>query len=122
MADLTDFITPVAVASRVSDITGKSADGFTAGGYAAFVQAVTGHPPVVYSLPGSRASLVLSKEQVSMMKKWLDMQLVGAFKPKDSTLDIELNPVLVPWALKYAIPVAVLFVIIGWIGHYYFSR
>ena len=122
MPDLTDYLVPLETGSRVADLTGKTSDGLTAGGYSAFVNSITGEPPAVVQMPNRRASLVLTNRQKIVMQKWLDTQLSSAFaKPKDQTLDIELNPVLVPWALKYVIPTALLFVVIGWVAHWYLS-
>lgn len=123
MADLTDYIVPVAIGSRVTSLTGKSADGFTAGSYAAFIQSVTGEPPTVVPMTNKRASIMLNEKQKIKMSQWLDKQLTMALaKPKDESLVIEMNPVLVPWALKYAIPMALFFVLAGWVGHWYLSR
>jgi hypothetical protein len=130
-----DYISSAALGVKVNQITGKPADGFTAGGYAAFVQAVTGAPPVVVTLPDKRAQVVLSQDQVYAMRKFLDDQVKQLFfKPKavpgaapgapsaGTSLDLQLNTVFMPWLLKYLIPVCALLFVGGWAGHWYFSR
>jgi hypothetical protein len=124
MADITDYVMSAAIGTRVSSITKKSQDGFSAGGYAAFIQAVTGQPPTVVLLNNNRVRLVLSEAQKSLMQKWLDTQLKSSVAKQTelSSLEIELGPVLTPWLLKYAIPTAVFFVVTGWVAHHYMSR
>jgi len=123
MAEISDYISAVTIGTRASTLTGKSADGFLAGGFSAFVQAVTGAPPTLVQQPGNKAKLVLSGEQVVKMRKWLDGQLWAAVqKPKEQSLTLEMNPVIVPWALKYAVPVVVVCVALGWVAHWYLAR
>jgi hypothetical protein len=96
----------------------------TAGGYAAFVQALTGRPPVIEPLPNRRARVLIDKQQATLIQKWLDQQLAMAIrKPaKPPSLEIDMGPVLIPWSLKYSIPMAVLFVVLGWVTHWYLGR
>ena len=124
MTDYIDYIPAISLGTQVADMTGKGADGFTAGGYASFVQAVTGSMPSVVPMPGNRAKIVLSKIQAVRMQQWLDRQLGMALaKPKvPPSLEIDMGPALVPWALKYAVPAAMLFIVIGWVAHHYFAR
>ena len=123
MPDLADFLIPLDVGTSVTSLTGKSQDGFVAGGFASFVYSLTGEPPTIVPMPGKKASLILTARQKQIMQKWLDTQFAGALaKPKDETLTIELNPVLLPWAIKIMVPVAVMFVVVGWVSHWYLSR
>jgi hypothetical protein len=124
MAELLDYIPSIAVGTTVSRITGKNEDGFTAGGFAAFMLAISGENPSVLQLPNKRAQLVLTKNQSLKLQEWLDRQMrLAVSKPKTPpSLDMVLAPALVPWALKYVIPTALLFVILGWLGHWYLSR
>ena len=124
MAELLDFVPSIGIGTQVSKITGKNADGFTAGGFSAFVLALTGQNPTVVRLLNNRAQLVLSKEQCIIMRQWLDRELGLALrKPKTPpTLDIQMNPVLIPWILKYAVPAVVLVFVGGWLAHSYLGR
>jgi len=108
--------------SNATTITGKSADGFVAGGFAAFIQAITGRMPTLVPLPNKKAKVILSGEQVLKMRKWLDSQMWAAIKAPEQSLVLEMNPVIVPWALKYIVPAALLFVVLGWVGHHYLAR
>jgi hypothetical protein len=124
MAELLDYVPSITLGTGVAKITGKSQDGFTAGGFAAFMLSISGENPTVVRLPNNRAQLVLSKKQIAALQKFLDREIgLAVAKPKEPpTLDISLGPALVPWALKYAVPAAVLLIIAGWVGHYYFAR
>jgi hypothetical protein len=130
MADVIDYLSSLAVGTSVTNLTGVPADGITAGGYSAFVQSVTGKPPAIVQLrdkaglPVKRAKLVLTKEQAVLMQKWLDKQTgIALSKPKvPPTLEIDLGPVMVPWALKYAVPMIVLFTVAGWVARWYLVR
>jgi len=122
MPDLTDYMNALTLGTNVSDITGKAADGFVAGGFGAFVKALTGELPTVVTLPNKKASIVLTADQAKTIRSWLDGQLMGFLKPKDASLDIQMNPVIVPWILKFLVPAALLLIAAGWAGHYYFSR
>ena len=122
MADIADYIQALSIGTDASGITGKPADGFVAGGFAAFVQAITGKPPAIQQLPDRKARVVLSQEQVVIMRKWLDSQFWSVMKKSDSSLTLGMGPVIVPWALKYLIPAALLFVVAGWLSHWYLTR
>ena len=39
-----------------------------------------------------------------------------------STLDISLGPAVIPWALKFVIPAAIILLVTGWFAHSYFER
>jgi hypothetical protein len=124
MADLADYLPAISIGTQVSGITGKSADGLTAGGYSAFITSITGRPPTVVPLPNSRAQIVLDRAQIVAFQKYLDrelgigMRLLG----KPSTLDIDVRPAVIPWALKYVIPATILIFAGGWIAHWYMSK
>ena len=124
MSDLTDYLPALAVGTQVSTITGNTMDGFTAGGFAAFTQAVTGQAPTVQTLDGKRARVLMTAQQAGVMRKWLDGKLIAAVKKPavPPSLELELGPVLMPLALKYVIPTAVIFILIGWFGHHYLVR
>jgi len=123
MADLIDFIPSITIGTRIAGMTKKNADGVTASGYSAFVTAITGENPTIVDLGNNKARLILTKNQVDLMQRWLDRQTGIALKKKEpSSLEIDLKPVFIPWALKYAVPVVILFFLAGWLGHYYVTR
>jgi len=122
MADITDYLEALTMGSNATTITGKPADGFVAGGFAAFVQALTGKLPTLVTLPNKKAKIILDEKQTVIMRKWLDTQMWTAIKRPEQSLTLEMNPVVVPWALKYIVPAALLCVVAGWLGHYYLAR
>jgi hypothetical protein len=125
MAEVYDYIPSIAIGTEVGVITGKSAESFTAGGWSAFLLAITGENPTLIRIPGTnRVQLVLSKNQIVKVQKWMDEQLrLSLTKPRvPPALDIALGPAIIPWALKYMIPAAVVFILAGWFAHSYFSR
>jgi hypothetical protein len=119
--DLTDYLNAVTVADSVSTITGNTQDAFVAGGYAAFVQALTGAMPTVVQ-NGNKASVLLTQEQAGAIRGWMENQLVSFLKPKKSNLDIQVGPVVTPLLLKYILPFAVLLVAGGWFAHWYWNK
>ena len=124
MPDITDYVSSVSLGTQVSNITGASMDGFLAGGFAAFVQAITGSVPQVVKSDTNKASVILTSDQAAIVQSWLDDQLLGFIRApaKPSNLNIELGPVIMPWALKYLIPAALLLVLAGWLGHHWLVR
>ena len=124
MSALTDYLPALGVGTQVSTLTGNTMDGFTAGGFAAFVQAITGSAPTVQQLDGKRARVLMTAAQSTALKQWLDNKIVSAVKKPATppSLELELGPVLVPLFLKYMIPTALIFIIIGWFGHYLVTR
>ena len=122
MADIGDYIQALTMGTNATEITGKAADGFVAGGFAAFIQSITGKLPTLVTLPDKKAKIILDEKQTQIMRKWLDTQMWTAIKKPEQSLTLEMNPVVVPWALKYLIPVALAFVVVGWVGHYYLAR
>lgn len=98
-----------ALGARVYQITGKGSDAAAAGGYAAWVQSVTGEAPIVQEQQG-RAVVLLTDAQASVMRVWLNRQVMSGVLPgqrKDATLDIAFGPVIAPLALQYVAGVAV---------------
>lgn len=124
MAELLDFLPSIGIGTQVGTITGKAADGFTAGGFSSFVLAVTGSNPTLVRLPGNRAQLVMSKEQSMRIQQFLDRQVGLGIKDaaKKPSLDIQMNPVLIPWMLKYMVPALVVVFVGGWLAHSYMGR
>jgi len=97
------FIDATAVGMAAVQVTGKEKDVFTAGGYGAFVKSVTGRMPKVVDRDG-QAVLVLDKEQVEIMQKWVRALMA---KPKEQpSVKIELGPVIKPIAMQYALLIA----------------
>jgi hypothetical protein len=115
-----EYVESAALGTMVSQITGKGADGLTAGGYAAIVKNITGKQPTVIRLPANRVSLVLTKEQVVQMRTWLDRQTTLGIKllgKKPESLEIDLSPVVMPWLIKTMLPFAGACVALGWVAH-----
>lgn len=123
--DVLQFIPAVSLGTQTVQITGKVQDGLTAGGYSAFIQAITGRAPKLIKQSDNRVSIVLDKEQAVLFQKWLDKQLLSALGPKPKTppsLTLETGPVFTPWALKYLVPVSIGIFLLGWLSHWYTTR
>jgi len=93
------FSESTAVGLAARNITGIEKDIFVAGGYAAWVKAVTGTVPQVTNVNG-RAVLVMNPTQIKQFQKWIE----GLGKPGRTppSVSLELGPVFKPIALKYA--------------------
>lgn len=127
MADQTQlYIGAAAVGGQALSVTGRAADGVSAGGYAAWIYSITGEIPIVTEMPGNRIKLSLSQAQVVSMRKWLDVQVKKAVSKGDPsgrpTVEMELSPVLGPWALQYAIPFMAVTFTLGWLAHWFINR
>lgn len=124
MAQLLDYVPSITLGSNVAGLTGKADDGFTAGGFAAFMLSISGENPTVVNLGNKRAQLVLSRRQVVALQSFLDKELTSvlASTKKKPSLDIALGPALVPWVLKFAVPAAVVLFVGGWMAHRYLAR
>jgi len=121
--NLLDLAMPVAAGGKAAQYTGKTDDALIATGFSAFVQSVTGTIPAVTQLPDRRAKITLNPAQAALMTKWLDSQVaVLVAKPKAQTLDIDMNSIMIPWAMKYLIPSCLIFFVGGWLLHYYMTR
>jgi hypothetical protein len=124
MANLDQFLQPLAVSSRVQGAVNDLGASAAAGGYAAWVQSVTGSPPGVEALPDGRARLTLTSEQRGMMQGWLDKQVVSVLQPpaEKPKVDFGMGEYLTPWAIKFFIPAGVGMFVLGWLAAYYFQR
>lgn len=123
MSSLLDSLSSFSSGSSVSDYTGKSMDGVVAGVYSTVVQQMTGLEPVIVKNPDKSVTMILNEDQAKMMRKFLDKQLWSVLKkPAGQSLHIDLNPVIVPWVLKYALPAAAVLVALGWFGRGWMQR
>ena len=103
MPGLDTFSDALAIGVASGTITKNSQDVLKAGGYAAWVQAVTGRAPRVTQKDG-RVILVMDKAQVKAFQAWFEGL---ATKPKTPpSVSLALGPVLKPVAIKYAIIIA----------------
>lgn len=118
---MADYLSALKLGSQVTNITGKSADGFTAGGFASFMQSISNESPTLVPLSKNRVQLVLSRNQIAALQNFLDIQLKSSLKKRANTLDIAIGPAVMPWLLKYAAPAAISLVLAGWFAHYYFG-
>ncbi len=113
MANLSPYIRSAAIGTEVAKITGDTGSGVLAGGYAAFVDSITGAPPKIVERPdGSGVDLVQSDNQNRMLGNWAEVQVLDSIfnrKPAGK-VSYAIGPAFIPVAVKYAIPVtAVLF-------------
>lgn len=124
MSDLSQFLQPLAVGSRVQNITGDLSSAAAAGGYSAWVQSVTGQTPAVQDIGDGRASIVLTQQQNIAMQKWLDKQVGSIFQPPAQKPVVEYNigAYMTPWAMKYLIPAGIGLFTLGWIAAYYLQK
>lgn len=123
MADLAPYISALAVASRVNDITHSGDDAAAAGGYAAFIGSIAGTVPTVLEGPDASAIVVTDPMQRRALTAWLDNQVKGALsKGKEpGKVQYDISATLTPWAIKYVAPVLIGAFLAGWLGNYFFG-
>jgi hypothetical protein len=117
MADITPYLRSAAVGTKVASRTGSAADGFKAGGYAAFVDSVTGSAPSVVDRPDGGVSIVQTPTQNKILGNWAENQLLDSFfkrKPAGK-VSYGIGPAFTPVAVKYAIPVTAVIFAAGFI-------
>jgi hypothetical protein len=120
VADISQYLAAAGAGIQAARLTGNAGDAWPVGGYAAWIQSVTGTVPAVVDLGGGRVKIVLSSVQQAQLSSWLDTQVSGLLKPKrPGRVEYELGPVLTPWSMKYVVPAAILFLVLGWVGHWY---
>lgn len=124
MPALEKFLTAASIGTEVGQITGVPGDIATAGGYAAWVESVTGKPPLIERLDNKRARIYLDDEQIKSMRKWLDSMVAGALQKKEEQprVHYDIGPVLTPWAIRTGLPIGVGLFVAGWIVHWYFAK
>ena len=124
MAELLDYVPSITLGTNVSQITKKPVDGYTAAGFSAFMMSISGENPTVVNTGKNTAQLVLSKNQIVSLQQFMDKQLktVLAKPVVKPTLDIALGPAVIPWALKFVVPAAVVLILAGWFAHSHFGR
>lgn len=116
MANLAAYIEAGAVGTEVARITNDAGAGVVAGGYAAWINSLTGSVPRVITRPdGSGVNIVQTEAQNRMIGNWAETQLLdGIFKRKPAgKVSYEIGPALTPVAVKYAIPVTAAIFVAG---------
>jgi len=119
MSSLDNIISAGGIAGGVYAITGQTQDAAAAAGYGAWVQSVSGTFPNVVKTGDRQATITLTPNQVSMMREWLDDQIVSSVRPSktDASLRVEFGPVLKPLAVKYVVFVLAAGFLAGWFSH-----
>lgn len=111
MADITPYLRSAALGTQVADKVGNVGDGLRAGGYAAFVDSITGASPTIVDREGG-VTLVQTQAQNKILGNWVENQILDSFlhrKPAGK-VSYEIGPAFTPVAVKYAVPVtAVIF-------------
>lgn len=117
MASVSDLIGSGLVAGKVLSITGNRSDAAAAAGYSAWVNSITGDEPRVLQTPDNRVQVVLSQAQIAKMQQWFDSKLWFSFAKKEKPkMEIVFSPVIMPWAMKYGIPIIAASFIAGWLA------
>jgi hypothetical protein len=118
MGNALDYLPAIAMGTKAAEITGVTADGFTATGYASLVQSITGAPPVLVPLPNRKARILLNPKQAFLMKQWLEKQVAAGVKlaKAPSNLELDTGPFIIPVVLKYAVPVGIVVFALGWLA------
>lgn len=124
MGSALDYLPALAMGTKTTQITGVTADGVVASGYASLIQALTGAPPTLVPVGGKKVRILLNQKQTDIMKKWLEGQVAAGIKiaKAPSNLDIAAGPFVTPVILKYAIPAAAAVFFIGWFAHSFFGK
>lgn len=107
MPDLTPYLRSAAIGTEVAKKTGSTSDGLKAGGYAAFVDSVTGASPKVIDRKDGGVSLVQTETQNRILGNWAENQLLDSFFKRKPAGKVSYNigPAFSPVAVKYAVPV-----------------
>lgn len=118
------FLPALGVASKVHSTTGLVIEGAKAGGFAAWVQSLTGSPPYAQPIEGTnRVRIILNENQVKIMQDWLDSVVVGSFEKKaPPPVEYDLGPVLKPWAMKRVAPVGAGILVVGILSGFFLAR
>lgn len=116
-----EYGSAIIIGNEARKITGDTGSGFKAGGIAAGIESITGKPPRIVKIGKNRVELRLTKAQQIEMRNWLDSLLFSPPGPPPK-VSVDLNPAIIPWALKYAIPTAAGFFFLGYIAHYFLNR
>jgi hypothetical protein len=124
MGSALDYLPSVAMGTSVSQQTGVPADGYTATGYSALIQSVTGKPPTLVKLDNRKAQIILDQAQTDKMKAWLENQVNAGLKivGSPSKLDLVTGPFVLPVVLKYAVPAAIALFVLGWVANSYLGK
>jgi len=115
MADFIAYIEAGSVGTKVAKQTGDPGAGVVAGGYAAFVNSITGDVPQVVNRPGGAVALVQTKQQNQMLGNWAETQMLDSIfnrKPAGK-VSYEIGPAFTPVAVKYAVPVTAAIFVAG---------
>ena len=108
---------------RVNSLVGSLEDSAAAAGYAAFIYSLTGSTPEIVDLGDNRVRVVMTRDQADILQNWLDSQVAGFLHPrKPAKVEFDLNPALVPWALKFALPAGIGLFLIGLLAGKYIIR
>ena len=109
MANIASYLEAGQIGVRAAQKVGGAGTAFAAGGYAAFVDAVTGSVPQIVDRPDGGIALVQTKAQNQMLGNWVENQMLDSmFKRKPAgKVSYEIGPAFTPVAVKYAIPVTV---------------
>ena len=113
MADLGPYLRSAAFGTEVASKTGNFGDGVVSGGYAAFIDSITGESPqVVARKDGSGYDIMQTEAQNRTIANWVETQMLDSIfhrKPAGKVSYV-IGPAFTPVAVKYAIPVtAVIF-------------
>lgn len=109
---LMSYIEAGTVGTQVAKQTGDAGAGVVAGGYAAWINSLTGSVPQVVNRPDGGVTIMQTQQQNKMISNWAETQLLDSlFKRKPAgKVTYAIGPAFTPVAVKYAIPVtAVLF-------------
>jgi hypothetical protein len=115
MADITAYLESAAVGTQVAKRTNDTGAGVVAGGYAAFINSITGDVPQVIDRSDGGIALVQTAAQNQMISNWAETQMLDSiFKRKPAgKVSYEIGPAFLPVAVKYAIPVTAAIFVAG---------
>lgn len=115
MANIMPYIEAGSVGTTVAKQTGDAGAGVVAGGYAAWINSLTGDVPKVVNKGDNRVALVQTPEQNRLIGAWAETQILDSvFSRKPAgKVSYEIGPAFTPVAVKYAIPVAATLFVAG---------
>jgi len=107
MSTLSSILDTTAIAGTVYNITNDYKSAAIAGGYSAFVKAITGTDPTVTQPVVGKAKIILTTSQAGTIRTYLETTAKNALNNQGGNLSIDLNPVIIPTATKWGLIAAI---------------
>jgi hypothetical protein len=104
---LSSILDTAGIAGTVYNITNDYKSAAIAGGYSAFVKAISGSDPQITQPIAGKAKIVLSSSQAQSIRTYLETTAKNVLNNQGGNLSIDLNPVILPTATKWGLIAAI---------------